>query len=280
MSRQKKERSDKYVFTQFNLDFDWEEFINNPKNRCKYICYGNEVCPSTGRPHLQGYIFFENAKELPSVAKALGCSVFCMYGSIHQNDEYCDKQKRGGLIEFGNKPKDEQGKRSDLEAIMGDILANRLTESEVAMKYPVAWLQYGNRFNRLLQLTITSRNYECKVTWCWGPSGTGKSRYAFDRGYDEVKFTGSFWLLNIEGVCPEDVIFEDLVPGGDLPFSEWLKVTDRYSVMLNIKNGMVKCRFRNIIVTSNYSPEQYFEFVPEQSKAACLRRITEVMSFS
>lgn len=280
MSRQKKERSKKFIFTQYNLEFPWEEFINDPANGCKYICYGNEVCPTTGRPHQQGYIFFNNNKEMPSVSKTLGCFTKCMHGSIEKNDDYCSKQKMGGLIEFGEKPKDEQGKRSDLEAIMNDILENHLTELEIAMKYPVAWLQYGNRFNRLRQLTVPKRDYKCNVTWCWGPAETGKSRYAFDHGYDNVKFTGTFWLLNEEGMCPEDVIFEDLVPGDDLPFSEWLKVTDRYAVMLNIKNGLVKCRFKNIIVTSNYSPEQYFEYVPDQSKKACLRRITKVMSFS
>ena len=275
MSRVKKERSKSYCFTQFNLDFDYSKFYED--NGVSYLAYGNEVCPSTGRPHHQGFVVFKSHRELPAVAKKMSARVAIMNGDLDQNEDYCSKESE--LVTFGTKPQNKQGKRSDLNEIMNDILDNRLSETEVAIKYPVAWLQYGNRFNRLLQLTVQKRDYECNVIWCWGPSGTGKSRYAFDRGYEEVKFTGTFWLLNLEGICPENVIFEDMVPGGDLPFSEWLKVTDRYSVMLNIKNGMVKCRFRNIIVTSNYSPEQYFQYVPEESRAACLRRINEIKEF-
>ena len=31
----------------------------------RYLCYGREVCPDTGTPHLQGYVYFFNPVQSP-----------------------------------------------------------------------------------------------------------------------------------------------------------------------------------------------------------------------
>lgn len=50
-----------------------EQIIENIDNNIFiYICWGFELCPSTGTPHLQGYMEFKNAKTLSAVKKIKG----------------------------------------------------------------------------------------------------------------------------------------------------------------------------------------------------------------
>lgn len=70
---------------------------------CKYIAYSKELAPTTGTPHLQGWISFENPKSLTAVIRLMpGCHIESMRGSIADNDAYCSKA--GDLIERGLKP--------------------------------------------------------------------------------------------------------------------------------------------------------------------------------
>ena len=41
---------------------------------CKYIAYSKEVAPTTGTPHLQGYVTFVNAKTVQQGDAAAECS--------------------------------------------------------------------------------------------------------------------------------------------------------------------------------------------------------------
>lgn len=85
-----------FVFTQNNYpNFDLVENVV-----CKYIAYAEEIAPTTGTPHLQGYISFVNAKTIEQARKLLpGCHVEVMRGSLLQNDEYVSKS--GTLIHRG-----------------------------------------------------------------------------------------------------------------------------------------------------------------------------------
>ena len=95
------ERSRAFVFT-----------TNNPSSRntpvletlgAKYLIYGRETAPVTGTPHLQGYVYFSNARTLRTVvAKLPGSHVAVARGSCKQNYEYCTKA--GDYDEYGEKP--------------------------------------------------------------------------------------------------------------------------------------------------------------------------------
>lgn len=70
---------------------------------CKYIAYSKEVAPTTGTPHLQGYVTFATVKSLNQVKALLpGCHVSVMIGSIAQNDVYISKVAT--MTERGDKP--------------------------------------------------------------------------------------------------------------------------------------------------------------------------------
>lgn len=266
-------RTPNFSFTQFNLDFDYEEFFAN--NGVRYIAYGLETCPTTGRQHHQGFVSFTSARTVKATAKRMGCSVFNMKGTIEQNEDYCSKE--GDLVSYGTLPK--QGKRTDLLAIQKSI-EEGATERQLATDNFKLWCQYGNRFERYRAILQERRTWKTKISWLWGPTGCGKSRLAFkDDEFVAISFINSFFLLP-NGQCPTKAVLDDLVPGTGLDLDTWLKLTDRYQYMMNIKGGSVNCCLKELIITSNYSPEEYFATVPENSRDACLRRIDRTINFN
>lgn len=80
-----------------------------------YAVFGQEVAPTTGTRHLQGYVVFDDRKRIGAVRQVLpGCHVEVTRGTPQQAADYCKKD--GDFQEFGvfaNIP--FQGKRSDID---------------------------------------------------------------------------------------------------------------------------------------------------------------------
>jgi len=94
-------RNRNFCFTWNNYDESSKEYLSTLA--CKYVAFAEELAPTTGTKHLQGYISFANPRTIAQArAKLPGCHVETMLGSILQNEEYCSKA--GNLIEFGEKP--------------------------------------------------------------------------------------------------------------------------------------------------------------------------------
>ena len=136
-----------WCFTQFDkMDWDYASMIGR---KVKYIAYGLEKCPKTGRPHHQGFIYFRTQqRSIKNIAKSLGkCHVEPCQGSLCDNDYYCSKA--GQLVEFGEKP--AQGTRMDINDVMDAVKAGA-TELDLAEANPGLWCQYGRRFERYRDL--------------------------------------------------------------------------------------------------------------------------------
>lgn len=59
-----------------------------------YFCAGKEVCPTTGRRHIQGYVRFEHAKSRKAVGALLGdagAHLTARLGTEREAAEYCQK---------------------------------------------------------------------------------------------------------------------------------------------------------------------------------------------
>ena len=111
MSQAQFEKSSRnWCFTHF--EDDEKKQTMNKEVECLYIILGKEICPKTGKEHLQGYVHFKNALTFKGVQKRL-CNykihVEHMKGTHDQAIEYC--MKEGNYCEFGVRP--QQGKRTD-----------------------------------------------------------------------------------------------------------------------------------------------------------------------
>ena len=69
-----------------------------------YMLFGYETCPTTGTPHLQGYVYFKHARTFQGVQKDIPRAHLEMAeGDVNVNFAYCTKTG-GEFYERGIKP--------------------------------------------------------------------------------------------------------------------------------------------------------------------------------
>lgn len=244
-------KSRNFVFTFNNYTIEDETFIQSLDAR--YTIYGREVAPTTGTPHLQGFIVFSNPRSLAAIRRLLRCHVEIARGNPSQCQAYSKKEE--DYWEQGDCPQDrtEAGAREaerwesalsaaktgDVEAIPADIL----------LRYYGAIRRIGTDF----QPSPDQLESTCGI-WIHGEAGCGKTRTVF-AAYPEAypKGLNKWWCgYRLEPV----VLFDDIDPthgpwaGGFL--KKW---ADRYPFIGESKGGSRKIRPQKFIVTSQYKIE-------------------------
>ena len=164
------QRFNAWCFTNYKLDNDFQKVIDDGK--CEYICYGDEVCPTTQRKHQQGWAWFKNRKtNKKEVATLLGVShVEGCKGSLSQNDVYCSKE--GEMKHFGKRP--TPGERLDLQAIKQRIIDGASVD-ELTMENPEMFHQYGRTLSKIEMIALRKqhRTWMTIGKWFYGRTGTG-----------------------------------------------------------------------------------------------------------
>ncbi len=182
--RSKSIRSRAWCFTLFHEDLDnihedlcplvADVLCADAIKHSTYLHYGIEQCPSTGRTHLQGYVYYPNPRTLSGVKRMYPGSprLSVAHGSVEQNIVYCSKD--GRFFTHGEAP--AQGTRSDLETIKLAIVEGQ-SDLQIANRYFGTWCRYRSSFNeyRCMLETQTYRANQ-SVTWIFGPTGSGKTR--------------------------------------------------------------------------------------------------------
>jgi len=251
--------------------FNYEPYIDllkqYAKDECEYMIFGFEICPDTGRKHLQGYHYYTNARTYPNkkfrdvVNLQKNGRDFKSRGSPKQNFDYCSKLN--DFWQYGELPK--QGERTDWEAVRshlhggGDIIS-------AIQEYPQV-LPCIRSLERYQQLTLQPLNRNVKVTILIGEPGTGKTRYAYDSDSDTYTKPEGKWWDGYNG--QKTILLDDYY--GDIPYSILLKVLDRYPIQVPIKGGFVYAQWTHVIITSNRQPESWYE---QGLTDALKRRIT------
>lgn len=143
-------QSSRWIFTLNNYnDHQVAHIVSvlGDRSVVRYGTFGREVAPTTGTPHLQGYIIFTGNKRLSSLLRIFGPGPHweIARGSSQQNKVYC--QKGGDYEEFGSFPAD-QGRRSDLEKVIEWIDEFTTTNGrppssiDFAKEQPCAYVKY------------------------------------------------------------------------------------------------------------------------------------------
>lgn len=246
--------------------------------KVKYIVFGEEV-GSNGTPHLQGYINFTNAKRLQEVHLIPGLErghFEVARGTAKQNFDYTTKD--GQFFEYGAIP--AQGKRSDIfEAVETMKRAKSLVA--VAEEHPVAYVKYAGGFAKLLQaLDCKKRDFKTKVWWFHGPTGSGKSRLAYEIGNLSTgcysKMPRNKWW---DGYSHEDVVIVDDYRKDLCTFHELLALTDRYPYQVEMKGSSIQFRSKIIIFTSPLPPKEMWDGRTEEDIGQLMRRVDQVLKF-
>lgn len=232
-----------------------------------YIVYGYEIAPTTGTPHLQGYMELNHKMRIDTIHNlGLGfqrLNLFPRKGKQEEAIKYCKKD--GDWIEYGTPKKIQQGKRNDIDEV-------RTAAANQGMREVALWGSYQEIrvAEKYLQYCEPKRTWKPTVEWIYGKTGTGKSKYAHETLPDAyTKSDNSKWWDGYDG--HENVILDDY-RGDWMKLSELLTLLDRYERRIEYKGGSRQFLAKRIIITSCKSPQDCYN-VADENIDQLLRRI-------
>lgn len=265
----------RFCFTLNNwTEEDWLKVKNFIESKCKYGIVGKEQCPTTNRPHLQGFCNLSKPMRFSAIKKHLNNTIHIekANGSDEQNQTYCSKS--GDFFEQGEPFK--QGARSDLAILASNVQKGETNLKKIAELHPTCYIRYHRGIKELINILhpIIPRDFKTWVYYYWGPPGTGKSRRALEEAQqinkDSIYYKprGLWW----DGYKQqENVIVDDFY--GWIKYDELLKITDRYPYKVQVKGGFEEFTSKRIWFTSNVDTDDLYKFIG-YNKAAFERRIT------
>jgi len=265
-----------WIFVWNNYPADYRLHLDGVN--CRYLIAGEELAPTTGTPHLQGFVVFTNAIRQRTVRERFpGCHVLVARASVAQNEQYCRKTRPDDLVanevvyERGDKPMSsaEKGameqaryqnawdfaKTGDIESIDADIRV-RLYSSI-------------RRIEKDYMPDVARLDAPCGI-WIYGISGAGKSRAVLDAFPNLYPKPRNNWW---DGYQREDVVLLDDVDKFDVALGGKLKHwADCYPFIGENKGGSLKIRPKKFFVTSQYTIEEIWS--DQETREALNRRFT------
>lgn len=229
---------------------------------CKYVVVSKEVGES-GTPHLQGFIVMNTNHRLAAMKKLHPKAHWELCnGTTEHNINYVKKLDSEVCIERGVPPLSAAAAGAATGQLNGErwasayasALSNEIEEiaPDLRVRYYHTWKRIRiDRpfFNEVLP--------ELNNLWIYGPSGTGKSKYARTLGEYYVKNLNKWWCDYDD---EDNVLLEEYHP--DTKLNSFVKIwCDHYPFRAEYKGGSRMIRPRRIIVTSNYSIEECFSGV-------------------
>lgn len=264
-----------WAFTLNN--FSEDELVNlrslELNRQIRYLVFGREVGES-GTPHLQGFVYFHNAKYFSQVCNIVGprCHVENVRGTIAQNVAYCTKDEH--YEEFGTVP--EQGSRNDIRDTRENFRSGmRLSEViNSATSY-----QSAKMAELMFKYAPMPPSQKRLIKWYYGPAGCGKTRSACEEAGNDFYITArnlKWW----DGYDGQKFIVIDDLRGDFSTYHEFLRIIDRYPFRMEYKGGSLWMQPTTevIIVTCCYPPDRVWDTI--EDKAQLLRRIDEIWVFT
>jgi hypothetical protein len=262
-----------FVFTLNNwTEQEYEKIL---KLKYNYIVIGDEIAPSTGTPHLQGYVHFKSPTSSNTIRSHIPRAWFEQAnGTAEQNFDYSRKE----YLKFEDGKRPAQGKRKDIDHIkeyvqetpnanMADIIDHYPTNNQT-IKYAETLLKYKEK----------GRTTKPKILWYHGETGTGKTHTAYEEHPDAyIKDNEHKWF---EGYDAHETIIIDDMRYDTFKYNHLLRILDRYPNRLECKGGSRQNLAHTIIITAPQSPQEMFENKITENIGQLLRRIDEIKIFT
>lgn len=272
-------RANSLVFTANNRVK--REFVDSVKDRYSsvvYIIAADEVAPTTGTPHVQGWVHFTHPIGIASFKKKLNCYADARKGTVAEADAYCRKEDPMPIVE-GDRPMDnQQGNRTDYQTIAKMVRDGERLEA-IFDAFPSQFLLHQRHIRDLRNFLRRPEHLQGppEVILYRGPPGHGKST-AIERRIGNRDFytpiqdpgDGKLWFDGYDG---EEIIWLRDFNGGALTLIK--NLLDKWTVRLPIKGGSVLARPRTIFICSNKDPSFWYPDVQPDQLDALERRITE-----
>lgn len=273
-------RSRAICFTLNNFTDDELEHLRLELPRNEYYVFQRER-GLNGTIHIQGYCYCRNQRTLSAWKRVVGNRAHVEFarGTPGENREYCTKEETrvpGTEPEEGGRLP-QQGNRSDLGAIVASIREGA-TDAELAVAHPGDFIRYSRGIAVVRQVFAPRRSWKTQVHWWYGPTGSGKTREAFERYPDAYSKMGTnkWW----DGYSGNEVVIIDDYRRDMCTFAELLRLLDRYPMLVEVKGGTHQFVARTLIITTPNHPSQTWQGRSEEDLNQLFRRIDEIREFS
>lgn len=240
--------SKSFIFVDFNVTEVRKKFYMDLET--KYMVYGNEICPDTKKPHLQGFVTMIRAYRWNAFKKLIGGKTNFAIAKAKDAGNYCMKD-----MDYVLKDSRKQGARSDLIG-MGKMVENKESDKAIYKAYPASYMRYYRSVDQLRRIVhMPDVKPVPTVRWHFGDTATGKTRWAFDHfEKDDIWLQGTnrAWFNGYYG--QKVAIFDDIRIESASDLKVLLRDTDRYDFEVEVKGGFGKFRPEIIIITCPRPP--------------------------
>jgi len=255
MIKDNKVRSRGWQFTWFHYTEETKEYLRSlHPDKCSYVGWGDEIAPSTGEPHLQGYTYFSTLKSFKQVRALFPTGQHLTPTGVDNGIvAYCSKDGTN-VEEHGERPMSNKDKASKCgqatKAHWEDVL-------EKAKAGDLDSIPAETRIKHYRVLKEIHKDYmkskDCvsnlENEWISGPSGCGKTSGVLDKYPDAYLKTCNKWW---DGYQDEETVLIDDIDETHTHMVHNLKIWgDHKPFLAETKGGMLRIRPKRIICTSN-----------------------------
>lgn len=271
-----------WCFTDFEL-LDWASLFKKVDN-IRYVCVGEEICPTTKKKHNQGWLQLKKNRKLGWLKRNIDNSthfIKCL-GDEASNEKYC--QKDGQYKTLGDYK--TQGRRTDIWEAKEDLFNPDIPMYDVAEEHFVPFVKYSRGFAKVRELAIYKRALakpirDIEVHLIMGPTGCGKTSMVWDAYEDRCiqlyPTTGSrlkWW----DGYESQSAVLIDEYDN-NLPVTELLSLLDNRPLRIAVKGGTTWACWSDVYITTNLTWDQIHSKAKPEHKKALARRITHWHDF-
>lgn len=292
-----------WMFTVPNYTEESVELLQKlGREECVYMCFGKEIAPTTGTPHLQGFCILKRKQYYTYFKTIIGKQIWPVFwrvrGSPEANKKYCSKTRVQDKVpnewfwESGPCPKG-QGRRTDLDDFIE--LAKEYGLVRAVQELPGPYIRYHQGLMKALRVISPEhamleapRSTMPHCTYIYGAdTGTGKSAMSGTWPQpiyyvDKPTGKGAYWFDGYIPLYHKTVVFEE-VRGADCKLEYLLRLLDRKPMQVQYKGGFSQLNSPYIVMNSNVRHSELymkvFENHPKQVQALG-RRFACVIQFT
>lgn len=278
-----------WVFTLNNYTEPQRLTINEyASSRVVEFCVYQPEVGASGTPHLQGLFIFREAIDRDTIRGNLGVRgihLEIMRGTLEEAEAYCTKEdsrdstQAFGPTHIGTRPPagtGQQGSRTDLRRLW-DGIKGGLRGIELINAFPSEFIRFTSGISQCIGALESPRSWKTEVYWLWGPTGSGKSRFAYETAPEAYwKMPTNKWWDGYVG--QPDIIVDDF-RRDFCTFAELLRMFDRYPYRVEVKGHSTQFRARRIFLTCPLDIRRTWEGRTEEDLLQLERRVEHVIQF-
>jgi hypothetical protein len=264
--------------------FEVELLMSTMVDHVSSLCFQLESAPTTGYLHYQGFFELTVKKRKNWILEHILPFNFLApsKGTPTQNFAYCSKAETCILGPWKIGEPSIDGQRTDIVDFRNAIMEGK-SDKELWEAFPNSMCRYRNMPADIRSINPPERKSFLEVYLFYGPPGTGKTEYArklaIDNGYVpyEPPLGKDFWLTKwMYG--KEFIILDEFK--SNMSLKDLLKLLDQIPIEVPIKNGFMWWCPKYIIITTNVSPWNWYQYKDRDfEREALFRRIYETYFF-